>query len=63
MKKLEVSEDWMSGYRAGLERAAEIVQLIRPRYAEAFVRDELVEAVVRGCVADRGECPVIRNRP
>lgn len=51
---------WLSGYRAGLERGAEIARAVRSG-AEDYIRDELAEAVLRGWVADRGSPPV-RNR-
>lgn len=48
--------EWMSGYRAGLERGAEIART-SPR-AEDLIRHELAEAVIRGSVALRGTAPM-----
>jgi hypothetical protein len=61
MRKLEVSDDWMSGYRAGLERAAEISALVYPRHLPLFLRDEIATAIIDGQVADRGEAPQRRG--
>ncbi len=51
-------EQWMNGYRAGLDRAAELVGLIKPRYCEAFIREEIAAALARGYVAERGTPPL-----
>lgn len=51
-------DEWMNGYRAGLDRAAELVGLIKPRYCEAFIREEIAAALLRGYVADRGSPPL-----
>jgi len=52
-----LTEEWINGYRAGLERSAEIAKMCRRGDMENLIRDELAEAVISGSVASRGAPP------